>query len=100
MKQTGKPKCATPKDALAEAVLAAVEQPLDALLSDITFGRFAAEGEGWYWELQFSRRIGMTVSVGETDSLERRIKSIIIRWGNDIARYEEAPGNDETGGQD
>jgi hypothetical protein len=94
------PKCATPKDALAAALLAATEHPLNVVLSDITFGRYAAEGAGWYWELKFTQVIGMTTYAGETDSLDRRIKSIVTRWDKDIARYEGTPGNDETGGQD
>ena len=88
---------ATPEAALSAAILAAIEQPMATVLSDITFGRYANLENGWYWELKFTTTVGMTTGPGDSDAIERRVPAIITRWKNDVAKY--APGDDETGDQ-
>lgn len=93
-----KPECPQSQDALSAALLAAIAQPMDQELGDVMFGRYAAEGEGWYWELSFRQRVGMNQPAGWTDSMERRIKAIVAKYVKDEAAYGK-PADDESGDQ-
>jgi hypothetical protein len=89
-----KPRCATATDALVQALTAAVRPVVtgrvEGRLDKVEFGRFAAEGAGWYWQL------GVTTEMCSDpkhrtdldDTIERRIRMIIEKWETDVVRYE------------
>ena len=80
------PVIETPHQALARAITKAIEEPLSDRLSDARFGRYAAEGAGWNWHLEFRREVGDS-GKGDPDVMARRVSAIISAWERDVARY-------------
>ena len=84
-----KDKPLTKNEVLALALECAQRQPAEEILSDLMFGRYAAQDAGWYWELKFTRTLGMTGGAKSNgDTFLRRAHVIIERWVRDTDRYE------------
>ena len=84
-----KEKALTKNEVLAFALECAQRQPMEEMLSDIMFGRYAAADAGWYWELKFTRTLGMTgAAKAYDDTFIRRAHVIIEKWARDTDRYE------------
>jgi hypothetical protein len=83
------PACRTAEDALAAAIIAAVDVPEDMELYEAMFGQYAATEEGWWWGLRFMHTIGMTSQAGVGDSFAQKTKRIIQAWSTDVAKYRE-----------
>jgi hypothetical protein len=90
----GKDRVLTLPECMTEALTAAVEQGAGCELTDARFGRFAAVGAGWYWELEFRReaashpRLGLR---GGDDPIARRFKMIVAAYEQERAKMMEAP---------
>jgi hypothetical protein len=88
-----KPRCPTATDALVQALTAAVT-PLhggrvDGRLDNVEFGRFSAEGAGWYWQLDVTVEYRSDPKhLDGADTIERRIRRITEKWTLDVGRYE------------
>jgi hypothetical protein len=82
-------KALTKTEVLAQALRCAIERPMEEVISDLNFGRYAAEDNGWYWEIKFTRTFGMTSQAkSDGDTMDRRLHLIVERWASDCARYE------------
>lgn len=94
------PKCPTATDALVQALAKAVEPVVagrtDGQLGNVSFGRFAAEGQGWYWQLDIITEYrSYPAHRSSEDTIERRIRMIIEKWKLDVGKYEEQEGAGE-----
>ena len=91
-----KVSCVTPEAALSAALLYAISRPETVRLYDAAFGMYSAEGEGWWWRLQFLEEAGSNErSTAET--LEQRVPRLIGQWAKDVCKYKTS-GSD-TGDQ-
>lgn len=77
-------KIRTAEEALVRAVIAANTEPPTSRLHDVRFGQYSAEGEGWYWSMEFIRAIGSAEHV-QAEELYPRLMRIISRWREDTA---------------
>jgi len=89
---TAKPPCPTAEDALAQAMVAAVETlPEGGMLAEADFGRFTDLDAGWYWTLKITREVTSEhprLRRGD-DTLERRTRLVIESWKRRFIYYEQ-----------
>lgn len=86
----GKPPCPTAEDALAQAMVAAVETVTEpGTLTGASFGLFASLDAGWHWTLTVTREISSTPGQASRDTLERRTRLVIESWHRDVALYRQ-----------
>jgi hypothetical protein len=94
---TEKAKCPTSTDALVQALTAAVSSiGTGGRLAEAEFGRYAATDAGWHWKLSVTREYASDdkLRYDREDTLERRIRLILVQWQKDQARH-EADGQDQ-----
>jgi hypothetical protein len=85
----GKDAVLTLARCLEAALVAAVERGTGAELYEARFGRFSAEGAGWYWNLTFRADVGSHPTIGlqgDKDPLVRRFSMIIAAYEEERAR--------------